>query len=699
MLIFKIGSGRIIRLLSLMLVIAVTMGFAYFFVASEHTFYWWDFSGYQEGANQTAQKLRELPFTAGSLSHAAYDIWKSTVEDYSELYKVPLVPFLWMFGDSRQAFILSLTALYLLPFCMIVGLIASSLTPQSRQQTFWLAVGFCLLTPATWASTLRGYPDVGAACLSGLAIWLYLDERHAKDWRKLVGSGCLLGLAVLVRRHFAYELIAFFVAGIVQLLFSHWNIQKFGVAALQQGMLRLMAVAVGCVGLLLTVGFPFVYRLATTNFSLLYSSYSVPAIEGLAYFGGTFGWITWLIAFLGLAIGIARNVISRSVGVWLGVFGSYALLQWIFLVGQKGYHYSLHFVVFIVLGLTSAWLWGGTLGNGGLRRLFSIGFVACCLLNFTIGSWISPGLDEGGLNLRAMGMRTMVAAGAQPLQRSDYEEVLQLLKYLRDSADRGDTVYVAASSDILNDDILRHAHNEHYKNDHKIRFLYSPHIDSRDTYPLEQLLQARFVVIATPLQTHLHAKEQKVVDAVLSAFQQNWIIAQDFQLEPRKITLHANVQVQIWKRVRPTTMATTLRTAEAVESFVGQRPGSQRSWIALDTSPGYWILKFRDGTWHIATESVFGRSGGGTSFLNIDPPNGRNQIEGNLQAKGCAYPELSFESIDQLGNVVASTATRPRADRFVLHLDIPNAYRLRFSVGETSPSCTLKIDNLRLDHG
>lgn len=684
---FKLDSKRSARLFLLLLTIAV-VGFAWLYVANEHTFYWWDYSGYQDSANQMAKKLRELPVAPKPIAHAAFEIWKSTVNDYNDLFKLPLMPALWLFGDSRFVFVLSLVLFYLLPFTLVIGLVAACLMPHERQLASWTAITIALLTPATWTSTLRGFPDVGAACLCTLAIWLYLDERHNSDWRKLCGSGCLLGLAVLFRRHFAYDLIAFFVAGIAQLVFAYLGNRKAGITGIKKGALRLAAVGIACLCFMLTFGFPFVYRLATTNFGLLYSSYAVPPQEGMIYFANAFGWLAWMLAATGLVLGITQNIVSKPIGVWTAVFGAYSLFQWLFFVGQQGHHYKLHFVVFIVIGLTCLWLWVRTLQNRQIQWFVGGTFATYCLLNAWAGNWAAPKVGSAGASF--------FAEAAPPLQRTDYSEVVRLLDSLRNASERGDTVYVAASSDVLNDDILRHAQDELYGADSKVRFLYSPHIDSRDTYPLEQWLQAQFVVLATPLQTHLHPDQQKVVSAMLTGFADNWRIAQDFRLLPGEFTLASGVKVQIWKRVSSSNIATVLETSEEVVSYVGHRPGGQRSWITLDTKPGYWILKFRNGSWHIGSEPIFGHSGAATSFLNIDPPGGRNHIEGRIQTQGCSLPELSFGALDHQGKVFASTTLRPQTERFILHLDTRSAYRLLFTVGETPPQCTVQIEDLRI---
>ena len=46
-------------------------------------------------------------------------------------------------------------------------------------------------------------------------------------------------------------------------------------------------------------GKPFLIRVIKTNFNLLYISYANDPVEVFRYFADSFGWITWILAFLG----------------------------------------------------------------------------------------------------------------------------------------------------------------------------------------------------------------------------------------------------------------------------------------------------------------------------------------------------------------------------------------------------------------
>jgi hypothetical protein len=61
-----------------------------------------------------------------------------------------------------------------------------------------------------------------------------------------------------------------------------------------------------------------------------------------------------------------------------------------------------------------------------------------------------------------------------------------------------------------------------------LNFLTPPQIDSRDSWPLEMLLQAQYVVIAHPVQHHLALEKQLLVKLVYDLFIDDQLVARDF---------------------------------------------------------------------------------------------------------------------------------------------------------------------------
>jgi hypothetical protein len=142
-----------------------------------------------------------------------------------------------------------------------------------------------------------------------------------------------------------------------------------------------------------------------------------------------------------------------------------------------------------------------------------------------------------------------------------------------------------------------------------LNILSTPEVDSRDAYPLERLLEAQYVVVPTQLPDYssdltqlpavgewLPNQEMDVVNVVFDAFTQNWEFAQDFKRLPPQFTFEDGVVVSIYQRFRPTSLATAVRTLDAIQQKIAERPGSQGNWVILsqwsyntriNPTPGY----------------------------------------------------------------------------------------------------------------
>jgi hypothetical protein len=194
----------------LVVLILVTATITVLYVSHERYFYYWDLSNY---SNQTSELVSEFRV---SILQGIRLVQDSLATNYNKLPCLPLVPFILIFGDSRLVYILSCALVYILPFALVMGAIATTIIRVYPRAVFWSTAFLTLLIPSTWTPTLRGYPDIGAAVIIGLAILVYLKDVKLKNWWQIPVIGFLLALAILFRRHFAYSARAFIAAMILQ---------------------------------------------------------------------------------------------------------------------------------------------------------------------------------------------------------------------------------------------------------------------------------------------------------------------------------------------------------------------------------------------------------------------------------------------------------------------------------------------------
>jgi hypothetical protein len=682
----------------IVLLFASVVAVTYIYVSSEHVFYWSDYSGYQNITHDIAARFHESPLAA------ARAVAGSMLLDYNALFTIPILPFVLLFGDSRIVFEIALAVVYLVPFTLVLGLIAVTLIPGQPRAVFYSTVAFALLTPFTWVPTLRGYPDTGAACLVGLAVWTYvLDTRLQRCWQVPL-IGCLLALAMLFRRHFAYDGLAFLAAMVCMALGQFVTQARQQPREAWRGLLT-RGLKIGLTGgvtlvVLFTVGLPFMYHVLTQNVTALYASYIQPVGVWLQWFVWAYGWVICLAAVIGIGIGVFARVLQREAAAFFVLFGGLVFLEWMLMVRQVGEHYTLHFTPAIVLGL-AALVWTIWRKTAGLARGLVVGVGGVFLLaNLVVG--LTP--DNVAID---QALSPLFAGKSSPLTRPNYAEVANLIGYLRDLAPGGEPIYVAAASDILNKDLVINAERILYGWDEsRLRVLQSPNIDSRDFYPLETLMQAQYVIVVEPFQQQMGAERQRVVEVVYDLFTGQQELARDFVRLPRTFPLADGAIASIYARTRPTTIATAMRTLRVIQAYVPLRPGGQPDWMILSPMYPVSVEKNRDSTYQVATPLLSPEAPTSPTllYLGASPRTGSLMGDLTLSDPRCPGVILTIASIDASDQTIdlASVTYRPNdSPAFAMAFTKPESATLLLRIksinGDTATDqCSLVINRLEL---
>ncbi len=541
----------------------------YLYVSSEQYFYYWDHANHPNQTSELVTAIRNSP------GEAVWMILASLKSDYNKIPCLPVVPFFLVFGESRLVYIVGSALVYILPFSLIMGKVATKIISSHPQSVFWSTAFLTLLIPTTWTATLRGYPDLGGACIIALAVLAYLsDIRLIKRWQ-VPAIAFLLALAILFRRHFAYSVRAFVVAmmlqGLVLFMGEFHDAPSRAIQNLRHYSIRIGLLIIG----ILLLSPVLIYKVMHNDYGLLYSSYEDPVILLLQYYLDEFGGLVWFLVVLGFFLGYRSNLFNRTNTYFIGFYGCLSLIDWALFSKQTGTQYSTHFLFLVILGLTSL-LWSIWTKKDGNRIYIFFYPVVIAILAANIAFRLSP------FGQMDASWRPLFASSKLPLVRQDYEEFSRLVSYLRQVSSEHQAIYVVGSSDILNQDVLRQAERQLYGQSNSIlNVIGSPDVDSRDTYPLEGWLQTQFFVVASPFQYHLRPEDQDVVKVGLDAFRENWGFIQDFQRLPEQFILGNDVLVNIYHRSRPTSLGTVLQTLREMQSRIQPRPGSQGDWITL----------------------------------------------------------------------------------------------------------------------
>jgi hypothetical protein len=704
----------------LFLLVLVTVAVTSIYVSSEHTFYWWDYAGYNTATVNTANLFRDSPDKA----------WRGVIESLSKeknlLISLPLVPFILLFGESRLSYILSVSLIYVLPFRLLLGAISAKLIPVYSRRVFWSTVLLSLLIPMSWIPTLRGYLDTGGCVFVALAIWVYLQDVKLKSWWKIPLIGFLLAAAILLRRHFAYSAIAFFGAATLQVFIEFIVLiyrretalsslkdkevaVPFPYRCLFESAVKLGLIAVTSLTILMLVAGDFTRSALTVDYRHLYVAWSLPVNDILTRYADFYGLGTWLLVLIGFSAGILTRILVPAAAIFVSLFGVLSLIEWL-LVLRYGYlHYTIHITPIALLGI-STFFWTTWLTLKGKVGYFMLGAAGLYLvLNAAVGL-IPLKID----------LSRLFMANFPPLVRSDYDEVVKLVEFLRKLAPNEEPIYIVGASNNFNANILRQANRKLNPPEGwwKLNTIGRPQIDSRDTYPLPELLQSQYAVVAVPFQQVLstdeqvlRSHEQDVVKVVYDAFAQNWEIARDFQLLPEQFKLEKGVTVSVYRRMWPTDTATAVRTLDAMQQQIVDRPGTQLDWISLHqsiyTSANYSVSQESDNLYNIVTHRIKNSKKLDTSFLYLGSISDKAKVTGklNLPNKQCPGIALRLTLWDKQGKLVDSAEmaySQKSASGLNLFVEGKNPIYLLLEVlssrkQDLTNQCQLEINNLAVN--
>ena len=717
---FKLPRKFLIDGFFFFLLVLVTVAVTSIYVSSEHTFYWWDYAGYNTATVNTANLFRDSPDKA----------WRGVIESLSKeknlLISLPLVPFILLFGESRLSYILSVSLIYVLPFRLLLGAISAKLIPVYSRRVFWSTVLLSLLIPMSWIPTLRGYLDTGGCVFVALAILVYLQDVKLKSWWKIPLIGFFLAAAILWRRHFTYSAIAFFGAATLQVFIEFIVLiyrretalssskdkdlaRQFPYRCLFESAVKLGLIAVTSLTILMLVAGDFTRSALTVDYRNLYVAWSLPVNDILTRYADFYGLGTWLLVLIGFSAGILTRILVPAAAIFVSLFGVLSLIEWL-LVLRYGYlHYTIHITPIALLGL-STFFWTTWLTLKGKVRYFMLGAAGLYLvLNAAVGL-IPLKID----------LSRLFMANFPPLVRSDYDEVVKLVEFLRKLAPNEEPIYIVGASNNFNANILRQANRKLNPPEGwwKLNTIGRPQIDSRDTYPLPELLQSQYAVVAVPFEQVLptdeqvlRSHEQDVVKVVYDAFTQNWEIARDFQLLPEQFKLENGVTLSVYRRMRPTDTATAVRTLDAMQRQIVDRPGTQLDWISLHqsiyTSANYSVSQESDNLYNIVTHPIKNSKKLDTSFLYLGSISDKAKVTGklNLLNKQCPGIALRLTLWDKQGKLVDS-AEMAYSQKSAIDLNLlvegKNPIYLLLEVLSSSKQdltnqCQLEINNLAVN--
>jgi hypothetical protein len=678
----------------------ITLVFTVPYISSQQAFLGGDINdGFYQFTLQVTEAFQRSPIEAFQL------IFQSLTEDYNRLFSLPLVPFILILGDSFLAYVISLAIVYLLPFCLTLGAIATTLIPSYPKAVFSSTVLIAALFTPNWITLLQGYPDISAALMVVLGIWVALRGVERKftwllpDRWQVPVLGFLFGIGILLRRHFAYAIVAVLGAVCIHTAVVFFlelrRAPRIAWRNLLTFVIRISLVIATSAITLLTLAWEFTIRAFTENYVTLYDSWSRPIEEVFQFYGELYGWFVWLLVFVGFIAGVLTRSLSLPAALFINSFGFISILIWLFRLRYNETYYALHFAPFILLGL-AAFVWTVLLNLGGSKRwliliLFGI------LMSWNAIVSITP------LSHLNSPLRPLFAAAYPPPVRQNYGDVLQVMEFLRQTAPNGEPIFVVYTGHLPMHLILSAERTVYGEAGRLLQMKQGSPTDSDGFYPIAELLAAEYVVVTEPF-VGWNEPEQQAIQAVHTAFNEGWEFTEDFAPLPQQFDLQNGVTTTIYQRIRPTPADRAVRFFHALQTQVNKPLGMQPDWIALSQNASAQQVKRRRYSLNSQPPRIpSAEPAPSQTFLYVGNLAEQNAIKGRVIVPStCESTTLEFVGLNEQGQIVNrleplqfTENTRLRQDLNLsgasyLALEISNA---AWNSGEAN-QCSTGINNL-----
>jgi len=531
---------------SLLIFIIMANLFAVYFIGRERFIYYWDCSCYWKKYWYLCSHIFEPIQLVKSV------IFSIRVADYNDLPALLLMPFGILFGTSRMAYILSIVNLFAIPvvvsfvllhkkLCRIYGITSAALP--------FISAGIILLSPNFWIPILSGYPDVGGLFLINLIFLIYLNNEIIRQrLRDYIIVALFVTALFLFRRWYAYWGVSFYAASMFQAFIISLCMYPFGMKKFIKVLLRIFALITVSAIFLFMATPDLAIKILRTNYADIYSAYKVSRtlFQSAKLLLNPFGILYSFPFVLGAFYGIF-NKRTRDFSILL--ISQLIIIFLLFTITQDfGYHHS-YLMLSTILLFSSLCITNFIFSIKKLRIFACIFIILIFVLNFFTA--FSPNELLGKTKVSKIFSGIFTDIRHPPMVRNDIKEICRILNTLNVLAvNSDDNIYVLASSHVLNFQVLKHAYlSFNCGNDVSGKILFTNDVDKRDGLP-RHFFTAKYVVVAFPVQYHLHPSNQRIVGIPAELILEQKGIGRSFEKLPYEFTLDKGVKVYIYKKVK-----------------------------------------------------------------------------------------------------------------------------------------------------
>lgn len=539
--------------------------FTVYFISQEHYIYFWDYITYWSKYVFLSEHF------IGDTDNALETVFWSVREDnYNHLAACFLAPFGLLFGTSRLAYILSIVNIYALPTVYTFIRLHKKINEAGENTPFllsWITVGVILLSPDFWQPILIGLPDVGGVFLTNLIFLLYLKNPYSKQRKRdLLLIAVLVALLVLFRRWYAFWGVSFYFVLFMEICLAAAFTRPMDVKQLVRNLLKFAAQGFVSAVIFFTAAPTLARRILGTDYTDLNSAYrrSENFFQSLEVVLKSFGLLYFSLFILG-SIVVLIDKRTRK-------FATFVLVQLlvIFVLFARTQDFDSHhrYLLLPPILLFSSFFLVRLAEKMKNFKLLTLGVLAVLfVLNF-LTAFGPPQI--GGPRKAYPAIFTNIRH--QPMVRNDFKEIDRLLTVLTELlTDPKDGVYVLASSDVLNGNLLNSSWMTfpQHKNVCK-KVLKTTGIDIRQGFPRD-LMKASYVLVGDPIQYHMNPKNERVMGVPAGLFLEQKGIATSFVKLPYEFNLDGNAKFYIYKKIKPILDSDAAALSEMLRQYYPDR--------------------------------------------------------------------------------------------------------------------------------
>lgn len=476
--------------------------------------YIWDNAVYWDYAKHIAD---------GAISQGFFKTLYMSVNSMTDNYiaALPSALFALLFGESRLVYVLGLMNFYVMPYLVLVYLLAKKIG-KATKITASLVM---MMMPVVPFAALVGFADLGGLVICMLCYNLYYTKKDAKPkLTSYIMIGILLVFMAFWRSWYSFFAVSFITAMIADsILFKRkWYYT---------------AASVAVAALILVLFFRGFVR------NVMIADYGASRI---GYMNGTSVDFKLMTRYFGIILLVGAAVCSVLIGVykkekrtaflWIQIL--VCMIMFIAVRQHTQANMLLYvpsltvMIILIIRYISKEWM----LVAAGALAIFQT--VSVCLPRQILTSASEIRFYAPIANFSVL-----------PAKRADAEQILQLKKTLDGVVGEGETLGVMASSTILNGDILRNVETSLGASNARTDYLYdTPQIDAPDL-DLEPLYLYNYMLVAFPAQTHFASGQTTLIESVNSF--ENWT---DFAMAYEEMydyyTVIDGIEIKLFRRVR-----------------------------------------------------------------------------------------------------------------------------------------------------